>query len=453
MRDTAHRNPIQSAALLLGILLTLLLVVGHRFLPERKLTFTHADDRLWKSLLVQSGQGAPAEIDWLDQLNFHYACQFPEETIFQGCGFAYMLAGEDVSRGIDLSRYKTLNLTIRYTGNAQYLRVALRNFDPRFSTVDDVNSPKFNFVNIPTKDLDKPIAIGMGEFSVAEWWTTAYNHPREYSHPDLSNATVFNVDLQGELGGTRHDIRIEKVEFVGEWISAESWYLGILCLWMILGTTYGTTQLVKLRRAHRAQRQKIAELAREKEKYQKLSTIDALTSVLNRHGIDQFVASLADSGVAASVIVIDLDHFKRVNDERGHHVGDRVLGTMGEILRAGIRNTDAVGRWGGEEFVLVCPGASLEKAADLAEKLRHKIMETNFVPEDRLDITASFGVAASRGGAGFDEAFRQADQALYLAKSRGRNCVVAANEEKMHKVTGASKGAWALMSGRFKLHR
>ena len=125
---------------------------------------------------------------------------------------------------------------------------------------------------------------------------------------------------------------------------------------------------------------------------------------------------------------------------------------MGEILRAHTRNTDGLGRWGGEEFVLVCPGASLEKAAELAEKLRHRIMETNFIPEDPLPITASFGVAASHADQSFEDAFRQADQALYLAKSRGRNCVVAASEDQMHKVTGARKSAWALLSGRFKLH-
>jgi len=134
-------------------------------------------------------------------------------------------------------------------------------------------------------------------------------------------------------------------------------------------------------------------------------------------------------------------------------VGDRVLQTVGEILRAHTRNTDGLGRWGGEEFVLVCPGASLSKAADLAEKLRHRIMNTDFVPEDPLPVTASFGVAATQGDLNFEDAFRQADQALYLAKSRGRNCVVAATGDQMHKVTGARKGTWALMSGRFKLHR
>jgi diguanylate cyclase (GGDEF)-like protein len=359
----------------------------------------------------------------------------------------------DGSQGVDLSRFRTLNLTIRYTGESQYLRVAIRNFDPRFSKVDDVNSPKFNYVNIPTKDLVQPITIPLAEFSVAEWWSRTYNMPREYSRPDLGNATVFYVDLQGNLADTRHDIRIEKVEFVGDWISAERWYLGILCAWLILGATYGVSQWLKMRRAHRSQRRQIDQLAHEKDKYQKLSTIDALTGVMNRHGVDQFLAALSITHVSASVILLDLDSFKQINDERGHGVGDRVLRTMGEILRAEMPNTYAVGRWGGEEFVIVCPGASLEKAAELSEKLRQKIKETSFIPEQPLPVTASFGVAASVDDQTFEDAFRQADQALYLAKSRGRNCVVVASDEQMHAVTGAKKGKWALVSGRFKLHK
>ena len=429
----------------------MLAVVGHRFLPERRLTIDSSRQGT-NFFLVQTGNGAQADQQWIDQARFHYSCKFPQATAMQGCGFAYMLAPAIASQGIDLSRFRTLNLAVRYKGNAQYLRVGIRNFDPRFSKLEDLNSPKFNYVNIPTKDLGKTIPIGMREFTVAEWWTTAYNLPREYSHPDLSNATVLNIDVQGQadLAGTEHDIQIDKVEFVGDWISTESWYLVILCLWMVIGTTYGTSQWLMMRRAHRAQ---IDELEHEKEMYQKLSTLDALTNVMNRHGIGQFIAALGITRVTASVIVIDLDHFKRINDERGHAVGDRVLRTMGEILASAIRNTDAVGRWGGEEFVLVCPGASLANAADLAEKLRHRIMQTSFIPEHPLPITASFGVATSRESQGFEDVFRQADQALYLAKNRGRNCVVCANDEQLHKVTGARKGTLALISGRFKLHQ
>ena len=451
MTESIHRKPTQSAVLLLGILVTLLAVVAHRFLPERRLTIDSSREGA-NFFPVESGSGVQAAFKWIDQAKFHYTCQFPRATVMQGCGFAYMLSGADASRGIDLSRFRTLKLAVRYTGDSQYLRVGIRNFDPRFSRLEDLNSPKFNFVNIPTRDLDRPIAINMSEFAVAEWWTTAYNLPREYSRPDLRNATVLNIDLQGDLGGTYHDIQIDRIEFVGHWISAESWYLGILCVWMVVGTVYGTSQWLRMRRKQRMQREKIRSLEHEKEKYLKLSTMDGLTNVLNRHGIDQFIAALRITGVPASVIVIDLDNFKLVNDQRGHYGGDRVLRTMGEILRSQTRNTDGLGRWGGEEFVLVCPGTGLAKAVELAEKLRQKVAETNFIPEDPLPITASFGVAASSADQSFEDAFRQADQALYLAKSRGRNCVVAANADQMHKVTGARKGTWALISGRFKLH-
>jgi diguanylate cyclase (GGDEF)-like protein len=287
-----------------------------------------------------------------------------------------------------------------------------------------------------------------------------YDLPRNFSQPDLSNATALSIDLIGDFAGTHHDIQIDKIEFAGEWISAEYWYLGILCAWMILAATYGLSRWLWLLRKHREQNKKIhdlvdsnAQLQTEKEKFQKLSTLDGLTKILNRHGIEQFIESLRAAKLPTSVIVIDLDHFKRVNDSRGHHIGDRVLQTVGEILRAHTRSTDGLGRWGGEEFVLVCPGASLARAADLAEKLRHRIMETDFIPEAPLAMTASFGVAVAQADQTFEDAFRQADQALYLAKSRGRNCVVAATDDQLHKVTGARKGTWALISGRFKLHR
>jgi diguanylate cyclase (GGDEF)-like protein len=448
-----RRKSTHSAWLLIGIVLTFLAVVAHRVLPERRLTLDGSKDLAY-AFLMQSGDGAPADIQWVDQSRFHFACQFPKAAaVEQGCSFGYQLHSGKVNEGIDLSRFKTLNLAVRYTGEARYLRVAIRNFDPRFSRLEDLNSPKYNFVNIPSRDLSRPVAIKLTEFWVPEWWIAQYDLPRSQSQPDIGNATIFSIDLRGHLAGTQHDIQIDTIEFVGDWISAEYWYLGILCLWMIVATTYGISQWVLLRRKHREQRLKIHDLEGEKERYRKLSTLDALTNVLNRHGIERFVETLQATRVPASVIVIDIDNFKRVNDQRGHYGGDRVLRKMGEILRAATRNTDGLGRWGGEEFVLVCPGANLTKAAELAEKLRQIVMQTNFIPEDPLPITASFGVSATHADQNFEDAFRQADEALYLAKSRGRNCVVAAAEDQMHNVTGAGKGTWARISGRFRLYK
>jgi diguanylate cyclase (GGDEF)-like protein len=459
MSESIAKKPNQSVALLIGILLTILAVVAHRFLPERRLMLDSARPGA-NFFLMQSGEGTPAQIQWVDQAKLHFTCQFAKHAAGQSCSFVYLLYSTSADRGIDLSRYRTLNLALRYAGGAHYLRVAIRNFDSRFSRLEDPNSSKFNSVNLLPKDLAQSVPISLNEFAVPEWWVGQYDLPRNFGRPDLSNATALTIDLLGDLAGTNHDIQIDKIEFSGDWISAEYWYLGILASWMILATTYGLSQWLSLRRRHREQRRKIhdlvdtnAQLQTEKEKYQKLSTLDGLTKILNRHGIEQFVESLRAGKSAISVIVMDLDHFKRINDRRGHYIGDRVLQTVGEVLRANTRITDGLGRWGGEEFVLVCPGASLAKAADLAEKLRLRIGETTFIPEDPLTMTASFGVAASQDDQSFEDAFRQADQALYLAKNRGRNCVVAATDEQLHRVTGASKGTLALISGRFKLHR
>jgi diguanylate cyclase (GGDEF)-like protein len=459
MSEPISKKPSQSAALLIGILLTVLAVVAHRFLPERRLTLDSAGGGE-SFFLMQSGDTSPSQVQWIDKDKLHYVCHFAKDASGHDCSFIYLLYSASADRGVDLSHYRTLNLALHYKGDARYLRVSIRNFDSRFSRLDDPNSPKFNSVNLHPKDLAQPVPISLNEFAVPEWWVTQYDLPRNLSQPDFRNATALTIDLLGDPLGTRHEIQIDKIEFTGDWISAEYWYLGILCAWMILATTYGLSKWISLRRRHREQHKKIhdlvdtnAQLKTEKEKYRKLSTLDGLTKVLNRHGIEQFVESLQVANVSASVIVIDLDHFKRINDSRGHYVGDRVLQTVGEILRTHTRNSDGLGRWGGEEFVLVCPDANLAKAADLAEQLRHKIMEARFIPEDPLTITASFGVAAAQADQTFEDAFRQADQALYLAKSRGRNCVVAATDDQLHKVTGARKGTLALISGRFKLHR
>jgi diguanylate cyclase (GGDEF)-like protein len=452
MNQTLYRKPSQAAVLLLGILLTVIAVAAHRFLPERRLSLdTSTEGAVY--FLMNFGQDAQTRVDWVDQSKLHFKCRFSPDAPGGSCSYTYLLYPADApTRGVDLSRYRNLTLKIRYSGNAHYLRVAIRNFDPNYSKVEDTNSSKFNAVNIQPRDLVEPVVVDLHEFSVPEWWVAQYDLPRKLGQPDLRNATAFSIYLQGEPADVDHHIQIDQVEFTGDWISAEYWYLGIISIWILIGAGYGSAQWIALHRRHREQRRKISELQNEKDKFQQLSMIDGLTKVLNRHGIEQFVASLHDNNLPTSIIVIDLDHFKKVNDHRGHYEGDRVLTTVGEVLKTHTRNTDGLGRWGGEEFILVCPGASLSKAADLAEKLRVRIMQTNFIPEDPLALTASFGVATAPAGGSFDEAFKQADQALYLAKSRGRNCVVAASEDAMHKVTGARKGTWALISGRFKLH-
>lgn len=152
---------------------------------------------------------------------------------------------------------------------------------------------------------------------------------------------------------------------------------------------------------------------------------DQLTGLFNRRKIDETLKETGapDAGHGAvSVIMADIDWFKKVNDEHGHLVGDSVLVTMSRILESGIRKNDVLGRWGGEEFIIICPQTELAGAEILAEKLRLKVEGADF--ETVKQKTASFGVAQLKPGETMDALLSRCDRALYKAKDKGRNRVV-----------------------------
>lgn len=156
-----------------------------------------------------------------------------------------------------------------------------------------------------------------------------------------------------------------------------------------------------------------------------LSRTDRLTSLANRRRLEESlhaeVLRCKRYDVPFSVIMIDLDRFKDVNDTFGHQVGDTVLVTVADLLRRNARETDVVGRWGGEEFMLLCPETPVELAADFAERLRQE-MAGSPVPEVGI-VTSSFGVATFVKGDDHVALLKRADEALYRAKALGRNRV------------------------------
>ena len=127
------------------------------------------------------------------------------------------------------------------------------------------------------------------------------------------------------------------------------------------------------------------------------------------------------------MIMADLDHFKRINDEFGHPAGDEALRQVAQLLARGCRESDMPARYGGEEFVVVAPETTVDAAATFADRLRMSICSRPLqVHGKALDITASFGVAGHEGLQGPEDLVQAADDALYRAKSAGRNCVKTA---------------------------
>ena len=169
------------------------------------------------------------------------------------------------------------------------------------------------------------------------------------------------------------------------------------------------------------------------DELRRLARLDPLTGIQNRRALDEALAQAPrdPSGALQPVglLMLDVDHFKRVNDERGHEAGDAVLRQVADLLRAGVREEDRVYRYGGEEFVLLLPGADPAVAWRRAEDLRARVAAHGFEAAARpLAMTVSLGLACAPVDAGEPEALmRLADAALYRAKHEGRDRVVPAS--------------------------
>jgi len=161
-----------------------------------------------------------------------------------------------------------------------------------------------------------------------------------------------------------------------------------------------------------------------------MATTDALTGLLNRRSLLEStlreVARTKRYGDQLAVILLDVDHFKQINDRRGHAAGDLVLTAVGNLLNRALRTCDIVARWGGEEFVLVLPSTTPEAAQLAAERVRALLAgaEIKDGKGDLIPVTASFGVANYQADETLEQVIDRADSAMYRAKSAGRNRVV-----------------------------
>jgi diguanylate cyclase (GGDEF)-like protein len=176
------------------------------------------------------------------------------------------------------------------------------------------------------------------------------------------------------------------------------------------------------------------ELIKYNRLLEKLSITDKLTGLYNRVKTDSTLQHQIDIftryDTPFSILILDIDHFKQVNDRYGHLIGDKALVVISEILKSELRKTDIAGRWGGEEFIVILPGTKLDGALELAEKIRILVHERRFCRKHK--VTVSIGATEIDESDNFNSIVKRADDALYQAKENGRNRVehfVAEHEE------------------------
>lgn len=200
------------------------------------------------------------------------------------------------------------------------------------------------------------------------------------------------------------------------------WKVSIVVIFLILLIVYWNIKIINANKLLKEAQKNIEEKNKELEK---LAITDKLTNLYNRRKLDELLENEIHRyerfGHTFGFAILDIDHFKNVNDTYGHQMGDEVLLEIANILKSNLRKTDFVGRFGGEEFVIICPESDIKGVSGLMENFRLIIENHNF--NNIKGQTASFGVTVLKKGDNKDSILRRADKALYEAKNSGRNKV------------------------------
>lgn len=338
--------------------------------------------------------------------------------------------------GLDLSNYHSIGIDIDYLSpvEGERLRIYLRNFDQAYSTADDPVSLKFNAIEYAPGDGLQ--VIPLKSFQVLSWWIAEYKLPIEKAGPQFNNILQIEIATGSYIKHAKYSMRLNQLVFYGQWIT-ESTLLRInMLLWILAAVFFLVVERRRL--AHQLQ-EMVAKadylkdvndsLYQQSLVFEEMAYTDSLTGTQNRHAVDSWLNEIISFSRlnchAFSMVYIDIDFFKKINDTLGHHGGDEVLKEFARVLNLRARKTDVVVRWGGEEFIIFCPATDLRGAKEFAELIRGIVEGYQWT--NNLGITCSIGVAEYQADESIDTFMQRADRALYRAKRQGRNRVEVEN--------------------------
>jgi len=334
--------------------------------------------------------------------------------------------------GVDLSGYDRLRVWMRSEGPEprQQVRFALRNYNPGYSRLAEEESLK-NQEIIYSLDTGSPLDVRLSQFGVASWWAEEHQLPLEHAGLEFDHIVAIDITTASDLQYGPHRITVERIELEGKWIAPARLRLFVIAAWLVAALAFlgidsiaTRRELARTRRSQASLEQINDALRTETAAYAALARRDALTGLLNRQGLGDALQELSartEDLFPLSLVFVDIDHFKRVNDEHGHAIGDEVIRETASCIVRHVERGDLITRWGGEEFLLVCPRTSVQEAAAVAERLR-ALIAVHHWPLD-LHVSCSFGVAGADSGLQLREGIDRADHAMYLAKRGGRNRV------------------------------
>ncbi len=403
----------------------------------RKLVITPEQFNIYATKDASEGGLSTADITY-DAQSLVLNCELKKSSYaWPYCGISVYTDVAKPTHGIDLSNYHTIRLKLHYeeAGDGQNpshdLRLYLRNYNPEYSKPDDEYTIKYNGMQFSPSNFSETIEIPIKNLQVMTWWLADNKVDIEHSAPEFSNIT--RIDIATGSGATlgQHKIVIDKIEFEGAYLAQETLLFALLFSWMALGLAFSLHELRKNRaayekakRRHRHLEKVNGTLRAQNYEFAELAHRDALTGAMNRHAVQTWLEQQARQvrwgHSTLSILYMDLDNFKKINDKFGHQMGDDILREFVMVVASSIAPDDRLVRWGGEEFVVFCPDTNIEQAVKKAEMIRKNVANHLWVHGEAL--TCSIDVAQMQNER-VTETMARADEVLYLAKRNGRNRV------------------------------
>ena len=346
--------------ILILFLLSIVALVFHHFVP-RTMDVDYRGEQ-WKFSNTYSGAGTFANSQITDR-----GAETRMKVAKDG-GLTFCASVFTPSEPCDLSWFSEVSFTgyIEGSSDSECFRLYLRNIIPEVYDADQDQSLQYNEVPLKITSKRQKFVLDRAQFNVPSWWAEKDMAHFDHSMPKFDS--VKRVEIVTGSTVSRGDMKllVDNIEFRGHWIPPMVLYRSLLAAWMVLATGVVLQKLLDIQAALKLSNEQALRLTKinnwletKATELSKLAHHDNLTGLMNRHGILQYTKLVGETvgrGERVSLIVLDIDNFKKLNDTQGHVYADKVLSHIGQLLSATASDMDLFARWGGEEFIAICFG-------------------------------------------------------------------------------------------------
>ncbi|SDG80824.1 diguanylate cyclase (GGDEF) domain-containing protein [Vibrio xiamenensis] len=349
-----------------------------------------------------------------------FLCQIPERGQHEFCTFTFHL-GDSATQGIDISDFSEMSVDIDMTRNGWPvqnlpIRLYLQTYDPRLPKHWQY---KTHQIDLDTYQYRKGLTLPLNYIQVADWWRKNSQADIKNSVVDLTNIVKLSILTPEDAPEGVYQIRVNAIRFTGHAISNSILLSSLTLAWLVLFLFHIFKLVAHSSAQQKLLREKLIRLSERSDALQQQAMHDPLTQALNRNGGLEKIQHLKLNLSNFCLMYLDLDHFKQLNDQYGHHIGDQVLQEFSAIVQGRLQTQGTLIRWGGEEFLAIVECKDTEPAHFLARKIRKDLAQHDW--PNQSTVTCSIGIAQCDIHHSFQSSLINADSALYHAKNSGRD--------------------------------